>query len=259
MHCVMFVPLLCVWQQVDDCAMGPLFVGIYLIFNVVYNLLIVVVLKHGSANILYMAFTIIVPLSNVAFSLKITPGHKPLQTMDIVGLVVIMAGLIVYRFSGALYSIYSSLFTATSEEEMALVKEAKRIGKQTEKTQMKMIGLNQLEALNAMIDSRVMTAQRSQLFRSPAQVRGDFLLKLGIPPSPMVSLGPTGRFRDLHQSTESPRIYSSMLTMPKLKSPRHNYGRNFGRQTNGTGGAPPPLPSDAHRSRVHRYGSSSEV
>ncbi len=44
-----------------------------------------------------MASTVIVPLSNVAFSLDFMPGHKPLQKMDIVGLFVIMFGLILYR------------------------------------------------------------------------------------------------------------------------------------------------------------------
>ena len=38
----------------DECAYGPLFTNLYLIFNVVYNLLIIVILKHGSANIMWM-------------------------------------------------------------------------------------------------------------------------------------------------------------------------------------------------------------
>ena len=38
----------------DDCAWGPLFVNSYLVFNIVYNLLIIVILKHGSANIMWM-------------------------------------------------------------------------------------------------------------------------------------------------------------------------------------------------------------
>jgi drug/metabolite transporter (DMT)-like permease len=238
--------------QVDECSRGPLFVGIYLFFNVVYNLLIVVVLKHGSANILYMCFTIIVPLSNVAFSLKITPGHKPLQTMDVIGLVVIMGGLVVYRFSGALYSFYSSLFEKVSDEEKVIRKEAKRIDKLSQKKQTKMIGLNQLEALNAMVDSRVMTAQRSQLFRSPAQVRGDFLLKLGIPPSPLVSMGPNGRLREMQDHGTSPQIYSQMLSMPKFKSPRATYGRNIGR----TAEPAPPAPRAPTGAGATRYGSS---
>lgn len=204
--------------HVDECSSGPLFVSIYLFFNIFYNLLIVIILKHGSANILWMASTVIVPLSNVAFSLKITPGHKPLNTMDIVGLVVIMSGLVVYRFTAQLQGLWMSITQTLTAEEAAIRKLAKRIGMRSEKKQTKLIGLNQIEALNAMIDSRVMTAQRAQLFRSPAQVRGELLLKLGIPPSPMISLGPAGRYQDLKSEARQPAFSPQM--MPKFKSPR---------------------------------------
>lgn len=40
-----------------------------------------------------------VPLGNVAFSLDFVPGHQPLKSTDIAGLVVIMCGLVFYRFA----------------------------------------------------------------------------------------------------------------------------------------------------------------
>lgn len=50
----------------DDCfPNAPLFVSLYLIFNQGYNLLILLILKFGSANILWMAMTLMVPLGNV--------------------------------------------------------------------------------------------------------------------------------------------------------------------------------------------------
>ena len=61
--------------------MAPLYVNIYLALNIVFNFLIVIILKHGSANILWMASTVIVPLSNVAFSMKFMPGSQPLKFM----------------------------------------------------------------------------------------------------------------------------------------------------------------------------------
>ncbi|KAF0720314.1 Aste57867_403 [Aphanomyces stellatus] len=82
----------------DDCKMAPLYVTIYMIFNVGYNLLIILMLKFGSANILWLAMTIMVPLGNVAFTFPFMPEHKPLHTTDVIGLVVIMLGLFVYRF-----------------------------------------------------------------------------------------------------------------------------------------------------------------
>jgi hypothetical protein len=116
--------------ETDDCSMAPLFVSTYLCFNIVYNILIVVILKHGSANILWMASTVIVPLSNVAFSLDFMPGHKPLKSMDIVGLFVIMLGLVFYRFTPQLLSVWKSLIgSAVVEDEEETQEAAKAIGK----------------------------------------------------------------------------------------------------------------------------------
>ena len=58
----------------DDCAFrAPLFVTIYLVFNQLYNLLIILMLKYGSANLLYMALTLMVPLGNTLTPL---PTHS---------------------------------------------------------------------------------------------------------------------------------------------------------------------------------------
>ena len=84
---------------VDDCSTSFVYVTIYLCFNLVYNVLLIMILKYGSANILWLAMTIMVPLGNVAFSLDFVPGHQPLKSTDIVGLAIIMLGLIFYRFA----------------------------------------------------------------------------------------------------------------------------------------------------------------
>ncbi|KAG5179711.1 hypothetical protein JKP88DRAFT_183161 [Tribonema minus] len=81
---------------------GPLYVTLYLIFNITYNILIILILKYGSANILFMAMTITVPLGNAAFALPFIPGHTPLQSTDIIGLFAIMGGLVLYRFGASL-------------------------------------------------------------------------------------------------------------------------------------------------------------
>lgn len=50
----------------DNCMPNaPMFVTIYLVFNQLYNLLIILILKYGSANILWLAMTLMVPLGNV--------------------------------------------------------------------------------------------------------------------------------------------------------------------------------------------------
>ena len=54
--------------------------------------------QHGSAAILAMSSTILVPIGNFAFSLDFMPGHKPQRPTDLAGLFVIMLGLFVFRY-----------------------------------------------------------------------------------------------------------------------------------------------------------------
>jgi uncharacterized membrane protein len=98
----------------DDCSSAPFYVNTYLFFNIVYNFLLVVILKIGSSNILYLSSTAIVPLCNVVFSLKFIPGNQPLRTWDIIGLVVIMTGLVIYRFNKELILFLQTYFAISS-------------------------------------------------------------------------------------------------------------------------------------------------
>lgn len=84
----------------DNCyPQAPMFVTCYLFFNQLYNLLIILILKYGSANILFLALTLMVPLGNVAFTLDFMPEHAPLKITDIFGLIIICLGLGCYRFA----------------------------------------------------------------------------------------------------------------------------------------------------------------
>lgn len=87
-------------EIMDECGSAPLYVNLYLVFNLTYNILMIVILKYGSANILYLGSTALVPLTNVAFALPMMPGHKPTKPSDVVGLFVIMTGIFLYRFVG---------------------------------------------------------------------------------------------------------------------------------------------------------------
>lgn len=191
-------------MQPDDCSSAPLFVSLYLVFNIIYNLLIVVILKHGSANILWMASTVIVPLSNVAFSLDFMPGHKPLTQFDVAGLFVIMFGLVLYRFMPQMISVWDRMIGKVTEEDVELERSTRLTGKRAEQKQTRFVGINQVEALQSLIDSRVNREQKKQLSRSTQQIRGSLLLRLGIPPSPMISMTPGRR----GSSSASPMISS---------------------------------------------------
>ena len=91
----------------DDCSLGPFYYFTYLAFNIVYNIVIVFMLKYGSSNILYLAMTAIVPLVDVAFSLDFMPKYQPFTVYSIVGLVVILVGLCVYRFTSYILDFFN--------------------------------------------------------------------------------------------------------------------------------------------------------
>jgi len=101
----------------DDCDLAPLFVNIYLVFNVSYNILIILILKFGNANILWLAMTIMVPVGNLTFALPFMKdyGGSELQPTDIIGLVVIMGGLCLYRFGA---SAWNKFFGEGEEEAL---------------------------------------------------------------------------------------------------------------------------------------------
>ena len=87
---------------VDDCNLSPFYFGTYIAFNLIYNIIIVFMLKFGSSNILYLALTAIVPLVDCAFSLNFVPGSEPFTSYSIVGLIVILLGIGIYRFTSYL-------------------------------------------------------------------------------------------------------------------------------------------------------------
>ena len=172
--------------QVDHCETGPFYVWVYIAFNLVYNILIIVILKYGSANILWLSSTVIVPLSNLAFSLPFMPNPQPCTPIDLVGLVIIMSGLIIYRFMPAILLAYHSCMGTLSAEEL---EEEKLRNKTTAKTAKKyVVGLNQVETNNAFFYSKVISNQKKTLFRHPSQIRSSLLVKLGVPPSPLITM-----------------------------------------------------------------------
>ena len=111
---------------------------------------------------------------------------------DIGGLLVIMLGLIFYRFMGQLSTYIRKLYAMGDIEDEDAEERARLVGIKAESRQTKYVGINQIEALNTLIDTRVWREQRQALFRSPQQIRGSLFVRLGIPPSPMVSFSQKG-------------------------------------------------------------------
>ncbi|CAM9687417.1 unnamed protein product [Ectocarpus sp. 4 AP-2014] len=169
----------------DNCETAPFFVTLYLCFNLVYNIVLIVILKYGSANVLFLASTVMVPIGNVAFSLKFVPHHQDLHWSDTMGLLFILSGLVVYRFSGPVLA-----FLRDSSQESELDQESASRANQKSS---RFVGINQLEYLEPLIKNRVWREQKARLLRSPQQIRSAFMHRLGLPPSPKVAATPTSR------------------------------------------------------------------
>ena len=79
----------------DQCSQAALWVHLGLFTSVAYSVSMILVLKYGSASLLYLGLTLVVPLGHLAFSLH-APSHT--HTADIAGLIVLVAGLVLFRF-----------------------------------------------------------------------------------------------------------------------------------------------------------------
>jgi len=84
----------------DDCYHAWLTLMIYMTINVIYNIFILLVIKHGSATVLSIAQTVRLPLTSIAFSQEWIMGKKavePFSKYSLYGLFIILAGLTTFR------------------------------------------------------------------------------------------------------------------------------------------------------------------
>lgn len=61
--------------------------------------------RTGSANVLFLASTVMVPIGNVAFSLKFVPHHQDLRPSDTMGLLFILTGVTHIHESARLFEV----------------------------------------------------------------------------------------------------------------------------------------------------------
>jgi hypothetical protein len=84
----------------DTCGAAPYLVSAYCVANLGYNVMIVYLLKIGGSNLLWMCLTAMVPLASLFFSLPFVPAinRSTIDAYTLIGLIVILSGLGVYRF-----------------------------------------------------------------------------------------------------------------------------------------------------------------
>jgi drug/metabolite transporter (DMT)-like permease len=86
----------------DDCRTSALYFNLGILVNVVYVLAVMFVVKWGSTSLLFIGLTIMVPLGNLAFAILPSNVGNRVHLSDVLGLLVILMGLILYRSSGIL-------------------------------------------------------------------------------------------------------------------------------------------------------------
>lgn len=83
----------------DNCHIwGPLYFTVYNTATFGLNILMVLLLKYGGANVMFLAMTLILPISDLAFALPFMPNATKLHVNDILGLLVILGGLFLYGY-----------------------------------------------------------------------------------------------------------------------------------------------------------------
>jgi len=99
----------------DDCSRAALWVHVSLANSALYALSMLFVLKYGSCGLMYLGLTLVVPLGHLAFDIH--SSFAELRAYDIAGLVILVAGLVLYRFGhDGNESTIGSEFATTSDE-----------------------------------------------------------------------------------------------------------------------------------------------
>lgn len=87
----------------DDCSQAGWVTAVYMFWNVLYNILMLLLLRHGSASFFFLLNAAKLPVTDVLFASPLVMGEgaaRPLEYSDGVSLVVVMVGLSFYRQGG---------------------------------------------------------------------------------------------------------------------------------------------------------------
>mmetsp|Transcript_28229 Transcript_28229/g.35444 ORF Transcript_28229/g.35444 Transcript_28229/m.35444 type:complete len:604 (+) Transcript_28229:130-1941(+) len=208
-----------------SCSESMILVNLYIFFNVGYNILLILILKYGSANILWLASTVMVPFGNIVFSFKFVPGHQPLTSSNFWSLGLIMGGLVLYRFYGNFVTWLKQRKVTIPKDLQETERQQKEIVHLATHKMKNFVGINQAEFLEPMVEARIYEEQKAMLYRSTVQIRGSFLARLGLPPSPGLTSTPRTRRNLLNQRNPRRKVGSerSPLLFDNKRCPQRKY------------------------------------
>jgi hypothetical protein len=83
----------------DACSSAWLMILLFVIFDILFNIFLLLVVKYGSAALMFACNTISLPLGDLMFTMPWIVGAAalPLNKFDLIGLAVIIVGLVLYR------------------------------------------------------------------------------------------------------------------------------------------------------------------
>ncbi|KAL8440585.1 hypothetical protein Efla_006863 [Eimeria flavescens] len=86
----------------DACEGAWVEVLVYVLFNLIYNVCAMLVLKHCGATVLFLVMTVRLPLTSMAFYSKLIVGDSAVaaKPTDFFGLVILLVGLLAFRLGG---------------------------------------------------------------------------------------------------------------------------------------------------------------
>ncbi|CDJ42484.1 hypothetical protein, conserved [Eimeria tenella] len=86
----------------DSCQGAWIEVFVYVLFNLIYNVCSMLVLKHCGATVLFLVMTVRLPLTSMAFYSPLIVGDSavPAKATDFFGLLILLVGLLAFRLGG---------------------------------------------------------------------------------------------------------------------------------------------------------------
>ena len=88
-------------QPGDDCSYSFYTMMAYVAVNFFFNIIQLLVTKHGSASLVVVTSALALPLTNICFSIEFIMGKdvEPFSTNNLIALVVVVIGFLLYSLS----------------------------------------------------------------------------------------------------------------------------------------------------------------
>ena len=206
----------------DDCQGAWLPIALYIAFNLLFNVFTVLLIKYGSATLMFIIMTLRLPLVQMAFSIKaLNDPPDSFGWAGGLGLAVILAGLVAYRWPDR--NAAADAHPHLGEGGVPTLQRAKTTGglpigdygadsEQEERMILPVIGVSQLFA--ARHHRRV---ERMRLKRTGSEIRSSLYASLGVIDSPYTGRSPMPR-------GSGKGVGSPLLGGPRSRTPPNGYG-----------------------------------